>query len=74
MHIKIWRWRDAPQAYRDLSEHGGDEDYVMLVPADYGWDHLVDLLGDRHGSAIGCCSVHRHELPCGSTLYIGAHA
>lgn len=30
--IKIWRWEDAPQEYKDLSEHSGDEDWVAFVP------------------------------------------
>lgn len=33
--IKIWSFYDAPAEYKRLSNHGGDEDIVILVPLDY---------------------------------------
>lgn len=30
--IKVWKWNDAPEKYKALSTHGGDEDYIVYVP------------------------------------------
>lgn len=35
--IIVWPFEDAPEEYRKLSPHGGDEDWVAFVP-----QHLVD--------------------------------
>ena len=31
-HITIWRYQDAPPELRALSTHGGDEDWLAVVP------------------------------------------
>lgn len=69
--VRVWAWADAPQEFRDLSRHGGDEDWIAFVPAGlasgyFGW--MED------GSPFGCCSVSIHELPGGAQVRIGAHA
>ena len=30
--VILWHFSDAPEKYKNLSCHGGDEDYVILVP------------------------------------------
>lgn len=30
--VKVWSFRDAPEKYRSLSEHGDDEDWVAFIP------------------------------------------
>lgn len=35
MGVILWKFRDAPTEYRLLSENGGDEDWLMLVPSDF---------------------------------------
>ena len=39
--LRIYRWEDAEPRYRELSQHGGDEDYVVVAyedaDADYWW-------------------------------------
>lgn len=67
--IIVWRWRDGPGELRALSDHGGDEDYVALVPGDAETPSWMDT-----GTSFGCCSVSEHELPDGRRVYIGAHA
>ena len=69
--IKVWRWEDAPRKYRRLSEHGGDEDWVALLPAGAS-DWYIPWLED--GTSFGCCDVSRHPLPDGREVRIGAHA
>ena len=35
--IHVWPFHDAPQAYRDMSPHGGDEDWIALIPDLHNW-------------------------------------
>ena len=67
--ILVWEWWDAPGELQALSDHGGDEDWVALVPKSVGipsWAH--------EGSSFGCCSVSEHEYEDGRLVLIGAHA
>ena len=69
--IQVWRFFDAPEQCQALSQHGGDEDWVALIPA-----ALLDewMPWMESGSAFGCCDVSIHELPDGRQVRIGAHA
>lgn len=69
--IQIWRFDEAPKEYQDLSEHGGDEDWVALLPASFDGE-IITWLED--GSSFGCCSVSEHKLSDGRIVRIGAHA
>ncbi len=69
--IKVWRFQDAPQEYRNLSPHGGDEDWLALVPAELA-DCYIGWM--EPGSQFGCCDVSEHRLLDGSVVRIGAHA
>lgn len=33
--ITVWAWDDAPEDLRALSPHGGDEDWIVVLPP--GW-------------------------------------
>jgi hypothetical protein len=68
--ICVWRFNDAPQEWRDLSQHGGDEDWLAVVPATMR-DAYIPWLD--YGS-FGVCDISRHELPDGRIVFIGAHA
>ena len=67
--IIIWRFKAAPGELRCLSTHGGDEDYVALVPKDMEQPAFLET-----GTRFGCCSVSGHELDDGRRVFIGAHA
>jgi hypothetical protein len=69
--IRVWRFEDAPQEYRDLSPHGGDEDWLAVVPWSMKDDWIPWLEG---GGPFGVCDVSRHELDETEIVYIGAHA
>ena len=69
--IKVWDWDDAPEEYRALSQNGGDEDWVALVPPHYSARYISWM---ESGSSFGCCSVYDYPLPDGSIVRIGAHA
>jgi len=71
-HIRVWRWEDAPEELRMLSDHGGDEDWVALLPPKLAYEYILWL---KEGT-FGICDVSSHthpELP-GYEVRIGAHA
>ncbi len=68
--LKVWAFGQAPAELRALSTHGGDEDWLALVPPDVPTPS--DWFDD--GGSFGCSSVSTHDLPDGWTVYIGAHA
>lgn len=69
--IVVWRFHDAPRVFRDLSDHGGDEDWLAVVPASMAGEYIGWL---QEGSLFGICSISEHRLDDGSVVYIGAHA
>lgn len=72
-HIRVWHWRDAPSELRALSPHGGDEDWVALIPPEMKAEYIPWM---ESGTAFGCCDVSEHDHPrCpGWKVRIGAHA
>lgn len=68
--IRVWRFRDAPQEYRYLSGHGGDEDWVAFIPEEIsgGWIGWAET-----GTPFGCCDVEEHIVD-GGVVRIGAHS
>lgn len=67
--ILLWRFQSAPECLRLLSESGGDEDWLALVPrgvvAPLNWD-------DYDTPGLGITEVHPFEG--GQTVYIWSHA
>ena len=68
--IKVWSFEDAPQEYRDLSCHGGDEDWIAFVPESMKDDYIGWM---EEGTSFGCCDVEEHVIK-GGVVRIGAHA
>lgn len=68
--IQVWAFDDAPGELQKLSGHGGDEDWLALVPKAYVGRWIPWL----EEGPFGSCSVSIHELPDGSTVHIGAHS
>jgi hypothetical protein len=68
--IMLWRFSDAPKEFRDLSNHGGDEDWLLLVPPEYIEDDLEWIYANAQ---FGCCDFSKHPV-AGGAVYIGAHA
>lgn len=71
--ITVWPFYEAPLQLRSLSAHGGDEDWLALVPAAFDKKYGRPLWLED-GSSFGCCDVSRHVLADGDVVYIGAHA
>jgi hypothetical protein len=67
--IIIWKWWDAPGELRCLSDHGGDEDWVALLPPDIEQPSWMES-----GSSFGCCSVSETPYEDGRIVFIGAHS
>lgn len=67
--ILVWRFYEAPEQYRKLSEHGGDEDWLAFVPDRYKDEYIGWL---EYGS-FGVCEITQHPVE-GGVVYIGAHA
>jgi hypothetical protein len=67
--IAVYRFHEAPEDLQALSQHGGDEDWLAVIPP--GAD---EPLWADEGTAFGCCSVSRHEMTGGWLVLIGAHA
>jgi len=63
--IMVWEFADAPEVFRRLSGHGGDEDFIALLPP--GVAHLPDWFTTWR-------DVKRVTFPDGSVLLIAAHA
>jgi hypothetical protein len=66
--IVVWKWHDAPGELRAVSEHGGDEDWVALLP-----DEDTPSWMDSGGS-FAICHLQIAPLGDGRFVAIGAHA
>lgn len=67
--ILVWSFYDAPEVLRQLSGHGGDEDWLAWVPP--GIDDTI--FWAQPGTPFGCCDVLESALPNGARVLIGAH-
>ncbi len=81
--IRVWRFDDAPDEFRAMSQHGGDEDWVAHIPAGFDGGEQDDEDGDPippyvswadDGTPFGCCDVDTIRQSDGSWVFIGAHA
>jgi hypothetical protein len=70
--IRVWRFYDAPAELRELSPHGGDEDWLAHVPRQLVDTHIPWMTEGMGG--FGVCEVSEHFLPDGSLVRIGAHS
>jgi len=68
--IMVWRFHDAPEQFRKLSTHGGDEDWLALVPKELAGQYIHWL----EEPAFGCCEVTEYKLEGGCIVRIGAHS
>ena len=71
--ILVWKFKEAPEHYRKLSTHGGDEDWLAFIPDEYIHKYGFDVFWAEEGSSFGCCRVSETEIN-GGVVLIGAHA
>ena len=69
--IQVWRFADAPEDMRALSINGGDEDWLAVVPPEYGDEWIAWLCP---GGPFGVCDVDEYPQPDGRRVFIGCHA
>ena len=69
----VWRFDDAPEDLRDLSQNGGDEDWLAVVPRSFLEAGNADWMEQP---ALGCCTVEQHQHPSDPdfVVRIGSHA
>lgn len=86
--IIVWRFRDAPEFLKKLSDNGGDEDWLALVPESYrDKDGFLSYINWVESSGFDtCCEPQEIPLlknhwvpakegdPVGRTVFIGSHA
>lgn len=70
--LQIWLFEEAPEKYRQLSENGGDEDWVLFCPDRLVEDLRVMSLVDSSTFDKGC-APEEHDVD-GGVVYIGTHA
>jgi len=71
-HVKVWQYCDAPPALQGLSQNGGDEDWLALVPTSI-LETASGYIPWLEVSAFGCCHVCKYPI-AGAIVYIGCHA
>lgn len=82
MFIKVYAFEDAPQELRHLSEHGGDEDWVVVAELTGDPNQDEDIMAkfdfvimnlDRYD--FGSNEIHRTKLNSVElAVYIIAHS
>jgi hypothetical protein len=66
--IRLWEFADAPKKYKNKSQNGGDEDYIIFVPDGVHLPHWI-----FEGSGFACCHLEEHKVERGR-IFIGCHA
>lgn len=72
--IQIWAFYEAPEELQALSDHGGDEDWLALLPEQYAGDEYEPRWMMDNRAGFGVCEVSIHPLPDGREVRIGVHA
>ncbi len=71
--IVIWPFYEAPEALQDLSDNGGDEDWLALVSSKVITQNYDGLPFFLEGSPFGVCGVQEVSLLNGSRIAIACH-
>ncbi len=77
--IRIWRWEDAPEEYKELCNQAGDEDWLMYYPASclkkyYPLALESAATGDEDSYLHGLGHIARCVLENGDVIVSFAHA
>lgn len=67
-HIKVWWFKNAPPVLQGLSQAGGDEDWLALVPNEMLENYRIPRL-----TWLGGGRVRQYPI-AGATVFIGQHA
>ncbi len=69
--ILVWRFAEAPEEYQKRSPHGGDEDWLALVPPHIVIQGIPDWL---ESPGFGVMKTSLHALHPGFVIVIGVHS
>ena len=71
--ILVWSFKNAPNEFRNLSENGGDEDWVAVIPPN-SVNKYISWMDE--GTPFGCCNVeyYKHPNKNGYQVAIGSHS
>lgn len=71
--IHAWRFYEAPLALQELSENGGDEDWLAEIPPHLAGEWIGWM---ESGTPFGCCDVVEYDHPYweGWKIRIGCHS
>jgi hypothetical protein len=68
--ILVWEFDKAPVGLQELSTNGGDEDWLVYVPAEVEFNWVP-----RWVESMDSCNMpDEFVLPNGAKVYIGSHA
>ena len=70
-YIKIYKFKNAPRELQGLSDNGGDEDWLAVVPKkimQQSFDYISFLDGSWFGNSIQ--KIKRGD----NIIFIGSHA
>ncbi|KHF40717.1 hypothetical protein [Halalkalibacter okhensis] len=72
MPITVYYFRDAPDQLKNLSNNGGDEDWIAIVPKEFHeWHGEIDWINSW---GFGSCHVDKYILDNGDKVFIGCHS
>lgn len=70
--LKIWKFENAPEEYKKLSQNGGDEDWIVFMPDGFDEENEFPYFLDE-GTYFACFIVEDYEVK-GGKIRIGAHS
>lgn len=70
--IKVWSWELAPEELKELSTHGGDEDWVAFIPFSV-YDENFYIGWMESGTSFGYSDVSSYRVANGE-VRIGVHS
>jgi hypothetical protein len=74
--IITWEFHEAPEELQALSENGGDENWLTLIPQDYLHRNYNSIPMFLQDSSYGCCNIEEHVIEWEGKKYlvlIGCH-
>lgn len=66
--VRVYRFHQAPLVLQKLSQHGGDEDWIVVAPKNAYEDGA--MIADK----LMVCSIQENRLKDGRTVWITSHA
>ncbi len=72
--ILVWRWAHAPEKYKKLYNHAGDEEWLAYIRKDYIYEEWVEYaMSDERNGPFGGCHISVHKLDNGDEIRVGSH-